>query len=144
MGLGGRPDEGEEGRLHGLCYPWDQDTLGIAGPIDDVSLEDIEQRVITVVKVQLRLANAHAKLFTHVLDLFNHALGEHRQDRQSETPTSLLRAITLWYILPALLHSQDGRVTRRERFASVERGDITVLLPWLMDTPVGHQQGVVI
>ena len=38
----------------------------------------------------------------------------------------------MWYILPALLHSQDGRVTRRERFASVERGDITLLLPWLM------------
>ena len=144
MGLGGRPDEGEEGRLHGLCYPWNQDTLGTAGPIDDVSLENLEQRYITVIKVQPMLVTAHAKLFTYVLGLLNHALGEHRQDRQSETPNSLLRAIKLWYILPALLHSQDGRVTRRERFASVERGDITVLLPWLMDTPVGHQQGVVI
>ncbi|CAN0558302.1 unnamed protein product, partial [Laminaria digitata] len=82
---------------------------------------DLEQRFITVVKVQPRLATAHAKLFTHVLGLLNHALGEHRQERQSETPNSLLRATKWWYILPALLHSQDGRVTRRESFASVER-----------------------
>ena len=38
-------------------------------------------------------------------------------------------AIKLWYILPALLHSQDGRVKRRESLASVERGGITLLLP---------------
>ena len=44
VGLGGRLDEGEEGRINGLYYPWDQDTLGISSPIDDVSLEDLEQR----------------------------------------------------------------------------------------------------
>ena len=87
----------------------------------------------TVVKVQPRLATAHAKLSTHVLVLLNHALGEHRLSRELETPSSLLRAIKLWYILPALLHSQDGRVKRRERFASVERGDITLFLPWMME-----------
>ena len=59
-------------------------------------------------------------------------LGEHRQNRQSETSNSLVRAIKLGYILPALLHSQDGRVKRRERLASVERGDVTTLLPCLM------------
>ena len=132
VGLGGIPSDDEEGRLHGLCYPWDQDTLGIAGPIDNVPLEDLEQRFTTVVKVQPRLATAHAKLFTHVLSLLIHALGEHRKRRQSETPDSLLWGIKLWYILPALLHSQGGRVKRRERFASVERGDVTLLLPWLM------------
>ena len=31
-----------------------------------------------------------------------------------------------------MLHSQDGRVKPPERFASVERGDITIFLPWLM------------
>ena len=132
VGLGWMPDDGEIGWLHGLCYPWDQDTLGIAGPIDNVPLEDLEQRFTTVVKVQPRLATAHAKLFTHVLSLLIHALGEHRKRRQSETPDSLLWGIKLWYILPALLHSQGGRVKRRERFASVERGDVTLLLPWLM------------
>ena len=106
--------------------------MGIAGPLHDVPLEYLQQRFTTVVKVQPRLAAAHAKLFTHVLSLLNHALGGHRQSRQSETPNSLLRAMKLWYILPALLHSQDGRVKRRERFASVARGDITLLLPWLM------------
>ena len=81
VGLGGIPDDGEDGPLHGLCYPWDQDTWGIAGPLDDVPLEDLEQR-FTVVKAQPRLATAHAKLFTHVLSLSNHAFGEHRQIRQ--------------------------------------------------------------
>ena len=69
VGLGGVPDDGEDGRLHGLCYPWDQDTLGIAGPLDEVPLDDLQQRFITVVKVQPGLVTAHAKLFTHVLGL---------------------------------------------------------------------------
>lgn len=34
-----------------LCYHWDQEALGIAGPLDDVILEDLEQRLVTVVKV---------------------------------------------------------------------------------------------
>ena len=132
-GLGGRPDDGEEERPDGLCYSWDQNTLGIAGPLDDVPLEDLQQRFVTVVKVQPRLATAHAKLITRVLGLLNHALGKRRQSTQSETPQSLLRSIKLWYILPGLLHSQDGRLKRRERFASAERGDLTLLLPWLME-----------
>ena len=49
-----------------------------------------------------------------------------------DAPNSLLEPLNCGNILPALLHSQDGRVNRRERFASVERGDITLLLPWLM------------
>ena len=132
-GLGGIPDDGKEERRDGLCYSWDQNTLGIAGSLDDVPLEDLQQRFVTVVKVQPRLATAHAKLITHVLGLLDHALGEHHQSTQSETPQSLLRSIKLWYILPALLHSQEGRMKRRERFASAERGDLTLLLPWLME-----------
>ena len=38
VGLRRIPDDGKDGRLHGLCYPWDQDALGIAGPLDDVPL----------------------------------------------------------------------------------------------------------
>ena len=104
-----------------------------AGPLDDIPLEDLQQSFATIVKVQPRLATAHAKLVTHVLCLLNHALGDHRQSTQPETPQSLLRSTKLWYILPALLHSQDGRMKRRERFASAERGDLTFLLPWLME-----------
>ena len=117
-----RPDDGVKERRNGLCYPWDQNTLGIAGPLD-------EQRFVTVVKVQPSQSTAHAKLITHVLGLLNHALGEHRQSTQPETPQSLLRSIKWWYILPALLCSQDGRMKRRERFASAERGDLTLLPP---------------
>ena len=67
-----------------------------------------------MVKLQPKLATVHAKLFTRVLGLLDHALGEHRRNRQSETPNSLLRAIKLWNIMPALLHSQDGREAARE------------------------------
>ena len=35
----------------------------------------------------------------------------------------------LWYILPALLRAQDGRVKRHERFASVVRCDIALFAP---------------
>ena len=132
-GLGGRPGDGEEGRRSGLCCPWHQNVLGIAGPLDDVLLVDLQQRLVTVVKVQPRLATAHAKRITHVLGLLNHALGEHRQTTPSETPQSFLRSIKLWYIFPALLHSQNGRIKRREGVTSAEHGDLTVLLPWLME-----------
>ena len=87
-----------------------------------------------MVKVQTRLSTVHSKLFTHVLGRLNHGLPENWQYRQPETPNSLLRAIKLWYILSALLHSQNGRLKRRERFASIDRGDIAQFLPWLMDT----------
>ena len=98
---------------------------GDSRPLDD---EDLEQRFTTVVKVRPRLTTAHGKLFTHVLSFLNHALESiGRTDKQRR-----LRAIKLWCILPALLHSQDGQVKRRARFASAERGDITLLFPWLM------------
>ena len=129
VGLGGIPDDGEDGRLHRLCHLWDQDTLKITGPLDDVLREDLKQRFVTVVKVQLRLATAHAKLIAHMLGLLNHTLGHHRQNGESETPSSLLRAIRLWHIPPALLHSHDGRVKRRGRFGSFERGNVTFISP---------------
>lgn len=67
-----------------------------------------------------------------MLGLLSQALGQHRQNRESKTPNSLLKAIKLWYTLPALLHSHDGPVKRRERFVSVDRGDITLSISWLM------------
>ena len=131
-GLGRRPDNNWGERREELCYPRDQKSPGIAGPLDDVSLEQL-QRFLTVVRVQPGLATAHAKLPTHMLGLLNHTLGAHRPNRQSETPSSLLGAIKLWYIVPELLHSHDSRVKRRERFAYIESGDITFILPWLME-----------
>ena len=104
-GLGGRPDNhwGERG---GKSYATrgTKTSLGIAGPLDDVSLEQLQQRFITVVRVQPGLPTTHAKLLAHVLGLLNHVLGAHRANRHSETPISLLRAIKLWYIVSAMLH----------------------------------------
>ena len=62
MELGGGPDDGDDGRgFMGSATRWDQDTLGIAGPLDDVPFDDLEQRFINVVKVQPRSATARAK-----------------------------------------------------------------------------------
>lgn len=38
----------------------------------------------------------------------------------------------MWYIPQTLLRSHDGRIKRRERFASVERRGIILFLPWVM------------
>ena len=61
----------------------------------------------------------------------NHAVGKHRPNRYSATPTSLLRAIKLWYTVSALLHSPNGRVKRRHKFAFAESGDVVLLFPRL-------------
>ena len=82
--------------------------------------------------MQPQLAGTHARISVHVLGILDHTMGEHRPNRDSATLDSLLRAIKQWYIMPALLHSPDGRIKRRERFALVESGDIVLLLPWLM------------
>ena len=82
--------------------------------------------------MQPQLAGAHARLSVHVLGILNHVTGDHGTNRDSSTSNSLLRAIKLWYLMPALLHSPDGTIKKRQRFALVETGDIVLLLPWLM------------
>ena len=77
------------------------------------------------------------KLITHSLGLVNRALGAHRPSESPNAPNSLLRALKLWYILPALLHFQDGRMSRTERFKSAEREDLTMILPWLIEYTEG-------
>ena len=96
--------------------------MGVADPLDRVSLTGLLMWFITVVKVKPNLATAHAKLITHSLRLVNHALGAHRPSESPNTPNSLLRALKLWYILPALLHCQDGWMSRTKRFKSSEEG----------------------
>ena len=55
LGGGGVPDDAEDRRLHGFCYPWEQDPLGIAGPLVDAPLEDLERCFTTVVKVATKV-----------------------------------------------------------------------------------------
>ena len=97
-----------------------------------VSWDNLQQRFATGEKVQPQLAGAHARVIVHVLGILNHAMGKHRSNWNSASPNSLLRGIRLRYIMPALLHSPDGRIKRRQRFALVESGDIVFLFPWLM------------
>ena len=103
-------------------------SLGVGPPLNAVSMGDLRQRFATWKKVQPQLAGTHARLSIHVLGILNHVMGKHRPNRDSVTPNSLLRAIELWYLMPALLHSPDGRIKRRQRFALVERGHSACLL----------------
>ena len=119
-------------RSRGLSYGWYQNGLGTGPPLDVVSVEALGQRLATGKKVQPQLAGAHARLSVHVLGVLNHAMGEHQPNRDSTTPNSLLRAIKLWYPMPALLYSPDGRIKRRQRFALAKSVGIVLLLPWLM------------
>ena len=49
----------------------------------------------------------------------------------------LLLVLKLWYLMPALLHSSDDRIKRRQGLALVESGDIVFLLPW----PIAFTRG---
>ncbi len=129
----------------GLLFPWDQNSPGIGLPLDNVTMEDLKLRIETVKKVKPLLAIRHARLTTHVLRILNKTLAETRSQQASSTSVPLLRAIKLWYLTPGLLHSFDGKVSRKERFKSMERGDISQLLPWLIDytkaTATRHREG---
>ena len=109
--LGVTLDNGKDGWLYSLCYPWDQHTSGMADPLE-VRLKDLEQRLVTEAKVQLWLPTTHAKMFNHVLGLLNHALGQHftRIEKSGlRTGSSGPIKYLVGYILPALQHSWMGR-----------------------------------
>ena len=55
----------DEGHHQGLYYTWDPDSLGVADPLDRVSLTDLQMRFITVVKVKPNLVTIHDKHITH-------------------------------------------------------------------------------
>ena len=67
-----------------------------------------------------------------MLGILNQAIGEHRPNRDSSTPNSLLQVIKLRCRMLALSHPRDGRIKRRQKFALVESEDIVFLLAWLM------------
>ena len=67
--------------------------MGIGAPIDAVSFDDQGPRFATGKKLQPQLTSAHALLDVHVLGILDHAMGEHRPNRDSATPNSLLRAM---------------------------------------------------
>lgn len=118
VALRGRLEEDDKGHRQGLYYPRDQDDLGVADPLGRMSLNDLQMRFITVVKVHPKLATTYGKLITRSLGFVNHALGAHRPSGSPTTPSSLLR------ILPALVHSQHGRMSRTARLESAGLGDL--------------------
>ena len=101
-------------------------------------MNNLQLRFITVVEVQPNLATTHAEPITHSFGLVNHGLGAHRPSESLNTPNLLLRALKLWYILPALRDSQDWRMSRTARFESAQRGDLTSILPCPMELSLIH------
>lgn len=99
--------------------------------LDAASLDDLKQRV-AIGGAQPQLAGAHGHLSLHVLGVINHALDEHRPNRNLVTLSCFLWAMKLWNILMALLHLPDGPIKMRQRFALVESGHTVLLLPWIM------------
>ena len=85
--------------------------MEVADPLDKVSLTDLQMWIITVVKLQPKLATSHTKLITLSLGLVNHALGAHRPSGSPKTHPPPFCVRKLWYILPTLLRSQGGRMT---------------------------------
>ena len=116
-----------------LYFPWDQNSPGIGLPLDNISVNDLKLRFETVKEVKSWLATRHARIQTHVISSLNKALAESRAGQTSATPVPLLKAIKLWYLTPALLHYFDGRVAPKARYKSLERGDISQVLPWLIE-----------
>ena len=90
--MGGGTIVDEDLRNGVFWYGWDHNSLGIGPLLDAVSMDDLRQRFATGKKVPPQLAGAHARLRIHVLGILNHATGEHRPNRDSVTPNSLLRA----------------------------------------------------
>ena len=79
-----RLEEEDEGYREGFYYPWDQEKLAVAEPLDRVSLNNVQMRFITVVSLQPKLATAHSKLVTHTLGLANRVFGGAPAAREPE------------------------------------------------------------
>ena len=100
-----------------MLYHWNQGSPGIGPALDGVSMDDLTLRFQTVKKVQPGLAQDHARIQTHILQLVNKQLAENGgQPSDTGTPSSTIRVIKLWYLIPALRHSFDGRITRKQRY----------------------------
>ena len=94
-------------------------------------MEDLTCRIHTVKKIQPWLASEHACLQTHMIQMDTEQLSESSGPSPTTgTPPSTLRIIKLWHLRPGLLHSFDGRVTRKGRYEALKRGDISSLFPW--------------
>lgn len=64
-----------------------------------------------------------------MIQVLNFKFGQHCT-LGGETPISLLKAVKLFHLQPALLVSADGRSLRKNRFLAEKRGKISLLLPW--------------
>lgn len=120
---GGNQDDLERGKHHstrGTTTRWQYYARSMA------LLLEISNNVV---KVHPWLATVHGRHIIHEVGLLTHAPRAQRTHRHFTTPSAHLRVIKVSYIVPAWIHLKNSRVQQRKRCASVERGDITLILP---------------
>lgn len=94
--------------------------------LDEFSVEELNKRVQTVVTVAADLQNALSRLFLHVLDLLSCHSARHCP-HGGATPRTLLRFLTLFYLLPARNNAVGGRTSHRDKFLAVKKIKISEL-----------------
>lgn len=100
--LGGMNDEqGPESRS-GRHFGWSQGSLWMADPLDRRTLGEVKHWFATVFEVKLGLLCMFSHIILHSMDLLNHAVAHPHRPAGGGTPISLLRAVNLHHILPAL------------------------------------------
>ena len=89
-----------------MLYTWNQDSPGIGPALDAVSMDDLTHRFHKSKKFHPWPAPDRAGLQTHVLQLvIKRRSASSGPSPAKGTPSSTLRVIKLWYLLPGLLHS---------------------------------------
>lgn len=110
VGLGGVSVEvGTKSRPRRHNNGWTQDSLGMGAALDMFSVEKLSKRFHTVVAISAALQSMFSRLFLHVLYLLNFESGQHVPPG-GESPRSLLRAVKLFHLRPALPFSAKGQI----------------------------------
>lgn len=110
-----------------------QDSPGIGPALDEVTTEDLTLRIERVKKIKPWPTSDHARQQTHSLKLANNERAERRQlPPRSGNHLSLIRAIKLRYLPPALPHIFYGRIPHEEHYKELKICDISPTPPWLI------------
>jgi hypothetical protein len=119
-----------------LC-PWDLHTQSVAEALHAVSIEQIHHVTMRTSRGGRKRGGWRwrtcrpeillARLMTHTSNLLVRAAQRSHAADITEAPaavTALERAVKLHYLLPSLLHSADGRVSRETRADLLRRGEL--------------------
>lgn len=103
---------------------WTQASPSIGRDLGPYSVDDLNRRFQTAVKIPVAQRAAFVHRYLRVIDLLIFESGQHRPPERKATPRLLLKPENLFHVLPALLLANDGRVSR-DRFNAVKRGSVS-------------------